>query len=76
VHAVFPQAAYPKLYRGARIPPIPVAFADYHQQVAAAVQAEQRILLGDKPHPDSVEAVNDVYRRLEQFLAAIVSFEK
>jgi len=74
--AVFPQSTYPKLYRDGRIPPIPVAFAEYHPQIAAAVQAEQRILLGDKPDPDSAEAVNDVYRRLEQFLSAVISFEK
>lgn len=76
VHAVFPQSKYPKLYRDGRISPLPVAFAEYQPQVAEAVQAERRILLGDNPHPDSAEAVNDVYRRLEQFLSAIVSFEK
>jgi hypothetical protein len=64
MQGVFPQSKFP------------VAFADYHPQIAAAVQAERRILLGDNPHPDSAEAVNDVYRRLEQFLSAIVSFEK
>jgi hypothetical protein len=76
MQGVFPQSKFPKLYRDDRIAPIPVAFADYHPQIAAAVQAERRILLGDNPHPDSAEAVNDVYRRLEQFLSAIVSFEK
>ena len=77
VRAVLPPGRYPKLYKNGRIPPIPTTIADYQEEFGAAVIAEQRILLPDeKPDAEGVQALNEVYGRLEQFLSAIVTFAK
>jgi hypothetical protein len=77
VRAVLPPGGYPKLYKNGRIPPIPTMIADYQEEFGAAVLAEQRILLPeDQRDPEGVQALNEVYGRLEQFLSAIVTFDK
>lgn len=77
VRAALPPARFAKLYRNGRIPPIPSAIGDYQEEFGAAVVAEQRILLPEEqPDPEGVQALNEVYGRLEQFLSAIVTFDK
>jgi len=73
--AAFPPEKFPKLYEGGRIPPIPTALADYRQSIQAGIAAEKRILLPSaNPGPDAIEAVNDVYDKLERFFAAVEQF--
>jgi hypothetical protein len=77
VRAVLTPDRYPKLYKNRRISPIPTAIAEYQEEFGAAVLAEQHILLpGEQPDPEGVQALNEVYGRLEQFLSAIVTFDK
>lgn len=74
--AALPAARYPKLYVNGRIPPIPTNLSDYETEMVAAVAAETAILLPDKdPDPEGVEAVRDVYAKLERFFTAVVQFE-
>jgi hypothetical protein len=73
--AAFPPAKFPKLYRDGRIPPIPTALLDYVKEVEEGVLAEKAELVqvGD---PERVEAVNDVYDKLDRFLSAVARFGK
>jgi len=74
--AALPPAKYSKLYRSGRIPPTPTNLSDYQKELGEAVVAETRILLpGESPDPEGVEAVHDVYRKLERFFTAVVQFE-
>jgi hypothetical protein len=73
--AAFPAAKFPKLYVDSRIPPIPTAVADYRGRIDEGEVREMRILLPAKdPDPDAVEAVNDIYAKLDRFLDAIGAF--
>ncbi len=73
----FPATKYPKLYRNGRIPALPANLMDYQSAIVEAVLEEKRLLLpGETPDPEGVEAVNEVYLKLERFFSAIVSFEK
>jgi len=73
--AAFPPAKFPKLYRDGRIPPIPTALQEYTKEIEEAVLAEKAELVqvGD---PERIEAVNDVYARLNRFLSAVIRFGK
>jgi hypothetical protein len=72
----FPPAKFPKLYVDGRIPPIPTAMASYREQIDEGEIREMRIILPAKdPEPDAVEAVNDVYAKLDRFLDAIGAFK-
>lgn len=74
--AALPPARYPKLYKDGRIPPLPTNLSDYQKEMGEAVAAEIQILLpGENPAPEGVEAVHDVYRKLERFFTAVVQFE-
>jgi hypothetical protein len=72
--AALPAAKYPKLYQGGRLPPVPTNLSDYQTEMTAAVGQEVRILVPND-NPDGVEAVGDVYARLERFFTAVVNFE-
>jgi hypothetical protein len=73
--AAFSASRFPNLYVNGRIPAIPTAIAEYKKEIADAVLAERRILLpGDPPDPDGVQALNEVYGRLELLLSAIAAF--
>lgn len=75
--AAFPPARYPKLYKAGRIPPLPTALLEYKTPVGESVGEEKGYLLpGADPDPEAVEAVNDVYARLERFFSAVVSFDQ
>jgi hypothetical protein len=71
--AAFPPAKFPKLYRDGRIPPIPTALGEYIAEIEKGVIAEKQELVqvGD---PLRVEAVNDVYAKLDRFLSAVIRF--
>lgn len=72
-----PATKYPKLYRNGRIPALPASLMEYKNEIGEAVLEEKRLLLpGEKPDPEGIEAVNEVYSKLERFFSAIVSFEK
>jgi hypothetical protein len=73
--AAFPPAKFPKLYRDGRIPPIPTALQEYVKEIQEGIRKEKEILVpaGD---PDRIEAVNDVYAKLDRFFAAIIHFDK
>jgi hypothetical protein len=73
--AAFPPAKFPKLYVNGRVPAVPGNLFDYKKEIEAAVGEEVKILLpGENPHPDGVEAVQDVYGRLQRFFTAVVQF--
>jgi hypothetical protein len=75
--AAFPPEKFPKLYRNGRIPPIPTALAEYAKEIKDTVSAEKLILLPvANADPDGVEAVDDVYAKLDRFLAAVMHFGK
>lgn len=75
--AAFPPSRFGKLYQNGRIPPIPTMIVDEREKLGEAVVAEQRILLPeDERDPDSVQALNEVYARLERFLSAIANFDQ
>jgi len=71
--AAFPPAKFPKLYRDGRIPPIPTALGEYITEIEKGIIAEKKELvqIGD---PERVEAVNDVYAKLDRFLSAVIRF--
>ena len=72
-----PATKYPKLYRNGRMPALPANLVEYKSEIGEAVLDEKRLLLpGETPDPEGVEAVNEVYSKLERFFSAIVSFEK
>ena len=74
--AALPPTKFPKLYVDGRIPPIPTNLSDYQKELGEAVAAEMHILLpGETPAPEGVEAVHDVYRKLERFFTTVVQFE-
>lgn len=74
--AAFPPAKFAKLYKNGQIPPIPSNLTDYKKEIEEAVGAEKVVLLpGEKPDPEGVEAVNDVYAKLERFLTAVVQIQ-
>lgn len=74
--ATFPPAKFPKLYANDRIPPIPTNLAEYTKEIQDAVGEEMRVLLpGADPDPEGVEAVKDVYGKLQRFFTAVVQFE-
>jgi hypothetical protein len=77
VRAALPPDRFAKLYRNGRIPPIPTAIGDYQEEFGAVVLTEQRILLPEEQRDaEGVQALNEVYGRLEPFLSAIVTFDK
>lgn len=70
-----PVSKYPKLYRNGRMPALPANLVDYKNEIGEAVMDEKRLLLpGETPDPEGVEAVNEVYAKLEGFFSAVVSF--
>jgi len=70
-----PATRYPKLYRNGRMLALPANLVDYKNEIGEAVLDEKRLLLpGEAPDPEGVEAVNEVYTKLERFFSAIVSF--
>lgn len=74
--AALPAARYPKLYVNGRIPPVPTNLSDYQREMGEAVAAEMAILLPDKdPAEEGVEAVREVYQKLERFFTAVVRVE-
>jgi hypothetical protein len=74
--AALPSDKFPKLYQNGRIPPIPTNLFDYQKQMEEGVAAEMRVLLpGENPDPEGVQAVTDVYGKLERFFTAVVQFE-
>jgi hypothetical protein len=75
--AAFPPASFPKLYVQGRIPPIPTALAEYRKEIAAGFAEEKTVLLpGNNPDPEGIEAVNDVFGKLDRFLIAVIEFGK
>ena len=59
------------------MPPLPANLVEYKPEISEAVLEEKRLILpGETPDPEGVEAVNEVYTKLERFFSAIVSFEK
>jgi len=71
----FPARKYPKLYRNGRIPALPTNLMEYKDEIVEGVLEEKRLILpGETPDPEGVEAVNEVYLKLERFFSAIVSF--
>lgn len=73
----FPARKYPRLYRNGRIPALPTNLMDYKNELVEGVLEEKRLILpGETPDPEGVEAVNEVYLKLERFFSAIVSFDK
>lgn len=75
--AIFPPSKFAHLYQNGRIPAIPYMIAEYHKEIGEAVLAEKRILLPeDQADKESLEALNEVYARLEHFLSAIAGFAK
>jgi hypothetical protein len=74
--AAFPPARFPKLYTDGRIPPIPTNLIDYTKEITEAVGEEMRVLLpGDSPDPEGIEAVREVYGKLQRFFTAVVQFD-
>jgi hypothetical protein len=74
--AALPLARFSTLYRDGRIPPIPTNLDDYQKQMEEAVGEEMRLLLpGDNPDPEGIEAVKEVYGKLQRFFTAIVQFD-
>jgi hypothetical protein len=75
--AAFPSAKFPNLYRDGRIPPIPTALSEYRPLIRAGIAAEKRLLLPSAdPDEEAVEAVDDVFDKLERFFAAIEMFQQ
>jgi hypothetical protein len=74
--AALPANKYPNLYKNGRITPIPTNLFEYQKQMESSVADEMQILLNTKdPSPDAVEALNQVYGKLEQFFTAVVQFD-
>jgi len=74
--AAFPPTKFPNLYRDGRIPPIPTALAEYRPLIRAGIAAEKRLLLPANPDEEAIEAVDDVFEKLERFFAAIEVFQE
>lgn len=74
----FPSSAYPNAYLDRKLPAIPRGLSEYRRQINRAITAEKKIILPDVKgaRPDHIEAVDEIYRRLERFLDAIEQFEK
>ena len=76
--AAFPPGLFPKVHTEQGLPAIPTGLADYRPRIQATIAAEKKMLLpaGKAPPADAVDAVNDVYEKLERFLEAISDFGK
>ncbi|WP_020470546.1 hypothetical protein [Zavarzinella formosa] len=76
--AAFPVAKFSNAYVKGELPAIPVGLDPYRKTAQTAIDGEKKMLLpGDKEPPaEAVEAVDDVYRKLERFLDVVGKFGK
>jgi hypothetical protein len=69
--AAFPKSKFPNIYQGDRIQPIP-PLSHYRPQIIAGLVEDKKLLLPEKNvRPEGVEAVEEVFSKLEQFFQAI-----
>ncbi len=72
--AAFPPNKFPRLYLNGRIPPLPGTLAEYTQAIKDGIAVEKLILLpGEKADQEQVEAIDDIFARLERFFAAVAA---
>jgi len=79
--AAFPADTFPKARVNGRLPAIPTGIAEHVNEVKAAVTAEKKLLLpasAESPEQAAaaVEAVDEVFDKLERFLEAVALFGK
>lgn len=69
--AAFPAATFPLLYRNGRLPPVP-DLGLYKEAIQNGIRIEKLVLLpGEKTDPDQVEAIDEIFGRLERFFEAV-----
>ena len=74
------KAAFPTGRVNGRLPAIPTGLAEHQKEIQAVIADEKKMLLptekGKQPPQEAIDAVDEVFGKLEQFLTTVATFGK